>query len=86
MLIKLFSIILFFNGFICIGIGLSTLLCIGYNVSYYLTYRENKIPYGRVIQRKINGKYVDYLAPIINMVHVPQFFQNLYNRKELEFV
>ena len=85
-LIKLFSIILFFNGFICIGIGLSTLLCIGYNVSYYLTYRENKIPYGRVIQRKINGKYIDYLAPIINMVHVPQFFQNLYNRKELEFI
>ena len=86
MLISLFSIFLFFNGFICIGIGLSTLLCIGYNVSYYLTYREHKIPYGRVVQRKINGRFIDYLAPIINMIGVPEFFKNVLNRKEMEFV
>ena len=87
MLVKLFSIILFINASLCIGVGLSTFLCIGYNVNYYLTYREEKIPYGRVVQRKINNNYVDYLAPIVNMVGLPEFLNNLLNkRKEIEIV
>ena len=85
-MVKLFSIVLFFNGFICLGIGFSVLLCIGYNVSYYLTYQIHKIPYGRVVQRKIFGTYIDYLAPIVNMIGVPEFFQNISKRKEIEFV
>jgi hypothetical protein len=85
-MVKLFSLLLLFNGFICLGIGLSTLMCIGYNVSYYLVYKTHKIPYGRVVQRKIFGVFIDYLAPIINMVGVPQFFQNISKRKEIEFV
>ena len=83
---KLFSIILFINGCICLGIGFSTFLCLGYNVSYYLIYRQYKIPYGRVVQRKIYGIFIDYLAPIINMVGVPEFFQNILKRKGIEFV
>ena len=86
LLIKIFSIILFINGSICLGIGLSTFLCIGYNVSYYLAYRQHKIPYGRVVQRKIHGKFIDYLAPIVNMVGIPEFCQNILRRKDLEFV
>ena len=85
-IVKLFSLLLLFNGFICLGIGFSTLVCIGYNVSYYLVYKTHKIPYGRVVQRKIFGVFIDYLAPIVNMVGVPQFFQNISKRKEIEFV
>ena len=86
MLIKVFSIVLFINGFICIGISLSTFCCIGYNVSYYLTYRDHKIPYGRVVQRKIYGNFVDYLSPIVNMVGVNEFCQNILKRKQIEYV
>ena len=87
LLLKIFSIILFFNGYICLGIGLSVLICIGYNVSYYLTYRTHKIPNGRLVQRKIFGIFIDYLAPIVNMIGVPQFCQNLIKRKNnIEFV
>ncbi len=55
-------------------------------MSYYLTYKIHKIPYGRVVQRKIFGTYIDYLAPIVNMIGVPEFFQNISKRKEIEFV
>ena len=85
-LIKLFSIILLFSGFICIGIALSTLCCIGYNVSYYLTYRQHKITYGRIVQRKIYSNFIDYLTPIVNIVGVPQFCNNIFKKREIEYV
>ena len=86
MIVKLFSIMLFINGVICLGIGLSTFLCIGYDVNYYLAYKVHKIPYGREVQRKIFGHFIDYLAPIVNMVGVPEFFKNIIKRKDTEFL
>jgi len=85
-LIKLFSILLFFNGSICIGIAFSALFCIGYNVSYYLTFRQHKITYGRIVQRKIYSNFIDYLAPIVNIIGVPQFCNNIFKKREIEFV
>ena len=86
MLMKLFAIFLFINGFICLGISLTTFLCIGYNVSYYLIFKQHIIPYGRILQRKIYGNIVDYLAPIINLVSVPTFFKNLIYKSQIEYV
>ena len=71
---------------ICLGIGLSVLLYIRYNMSYYLSYRSHKIPNGRVVQRKMFGIFIDYLAPIVNMIGVPEFCQNLLRRKNIEYV
>ena len=85
MLMKLFAIFLFINGFICLGISLTTFLCMGYNASYYLTFKHHIIPYGRILQRKIYGNIVDYLAPIINLVSVPSFFRNLIYKREIEY-
>lgn len=85
MIVKLFSILLFINGFYCLGIGLSTFLCIGYNANYYLVYKVHKIPYGREVQRKIFGYFIDYLAPIVNMVGVPEFCKNIFKRNT-EFI
>ena len=86
MLMKLFAIFLFINGFICLGISLTTFLCIGYNASYYLIFKQHIIPYGRILQRKIYGNIVDYLAPIINLVSVPTFFKNLIYKSQIEYV
>jgi hypothetical protein len=86
MIVKLFSIILFINGVICLGIGLSTFLCIGYDVNYYLAYKVHKIAYGREVQRKIFGHFIDYLAPIVNTVGVLEFFKNIIKRKDTEFL
>ena len=86
MLMKLFAIYLFINAFLCLGISLSTFLCYGYSASYYLTYKEDKIPYGRLSQRKIYGNFVDYLAPIANLVGIPAFCRNIINKREIEYV
>ena len=85
MLMKLFAIYLFINAFLCLGISLSTFLCLGYNSSYYLIYKEDKIPYGRLLQRKIYGNIVDYLAPIANLVGIPNFCRNIINKTEIEY-
>ena len=83
---KIFSIFLFINGFICLGFSLTTFLCIGYRTSYYLNYKSYDIPYGRIVQRKIYENFVDYLAPICNLVNVPSFFRNIIYKRDIEYV
>ena len=86
LIMKIFSIFLFINGFICLGISLTTFLCIGYRTSYYLSYKSHSIPYGRIVQRKIYESFVDYLAPICNLVNVPSFCRNLLYKRDIEYV
>ena len=86
LILKLFGIFLFINGFICLGISITTFLCVGYSSSYYLSYKHHLIPYGRVLQRKIYGNFVDYLAPIVNLVGVPNFYRNIIYRRDIEYV
>ena len=86
LIMKLFGIFLFINAFMCLGISLTTFLCYGYNASYYLTYKQHEIPYGRVLQRKIYGNFVDYLAPLINLVNVPSFCRNIIYKRDIEYV
>ena len=85
-IMKIFSIFLFINGINCLGISLTTFLCKGYNSSYYLTFKEHIIPYGRILQRQIYGNFVDYLAPIVNLVGVPSFIRNIIYKREIEYV
>ena len=86
LIMKLFGVFLFINGFLCLGTSLTTFLCYGYNASYYLSYKHHIIPYGRVIQRKIYDNFVDYLAPFINFIRVPSFCRNLFYKREIEYV
>ena len=87
LIMKVFGIFLFINAFMCLGISLTTFLCLGYNASYYLTYKQHEIPYGRILQRKIYGNFVDYLAPLVNLIHVPSFWKNIiYRRDVVEYV
>ena len=86
LIMKIFAIFLFINGFICLGISLTTFLCIGYRTSYYLNYKSHSIPYGRIVQRKIYESFVDYLAPICNLVNVPSFCRNLFYKRDIEYV
>ena len=87
LIMKVFGIFLFINAFMCLGISLTTFLCLGYNASYYLTYKQHEIPYGRILQRKIYENFVDYLAPLVNLIHVPSFWKNIiYRRDVVEYV
>ena len=86
LIMKLFGIFLFINAFFCLGISLTTFLCIGYRASYYLTYKQHMIPYGRIVQRKIYGNFVDYLAPLVNLVNIPSFCRNIIYKREIEYV
>ena len=86
LIMKLFGIFLFINAFMCLGISLTTFLCCGYNASYYLTYKQHEIPYGRTVQRKIYGNFVDYLAPLVNLVNVPSFCRNIIYKRDIEYV
>jgi len=86
LIMKVFGIFLFINAFMCLGISLTTFLCLGYNASYYLTYKQHEIPYGRILQRKIYGNFVDYLAPLVNLIHVPSFWRNIIYKRNVEYV
>ena len=83
---KLLGIFLFINAIFCLGISLTTFLCMGYRSSYYLTYKQHIIPYGRIVQRKIYENFVDYLAPIDNLVNLPSFCRNIIYKREIEYV
>ena len=85
LLIKLFLIFLFVSAINEICSFITVILCYGYNSSYYLLFRNYKIPYGKLVQRKIFGNFVDYLVPNINLVRFFEFLQNLFKNKELQY-